>query len=101
MTNEDRQKLTTEMLQSDVVWTTLSITKHLYSGVTEANLKATERAIQSSPVRFEPLTDELLVDEHERPAKRLVCDQLMAKARKKETLSSLRRYLKLTITIVS
>ena len=86
MTNEDRQKLTTEMLQSDVVWTTLSITKHLYSGVTEANLKATERAIQSSPVRFEPLTDELLVDEHERPAKRLVCDQLMAKARKKRNL---------------
>lgn len=86
MTNRDGQKLTTEILQSHVVWTTRSITKHLYSEVTEANLKATERAIQCSPVRFEPLTSELLVDEHARRAKRLVSDQLMAKARKKRNL---------------
>ena len=68
------------------VHTTHSIAKTLYSELTEANLKAAERAIQTSSIRFEPLIDTSLVDEHGRPAKRLVLDQLMATVRKKRKL---------------
>ena len=68
------------------VHTTHSIAKTLYSELTEANLKAAERAIQTSSIRFEPLIDTSLVDEHGRPAKRLVLNQLMATVRKKRKL---------------
>lgn len=52
----------------------------------EANLKATERAIQASNIGFEPLTETHLLDEHARPAKRLVLEQLLTTARKKRKL---------------
>ena len=68
------------------VHTTHSIAKTLYSELTEANLKAAERAIQTSSIRFEPLIVTSIVDEHGRPAKRLVLDQLMATVRKKRKL---------------
>ena len=76
--------LTTDTVAT--VHTTHSIAKTLYSELTEANLKAAERAIQTSPIRFEPLIDTSLVDEHGRPAKRLVLDQLMATVRKRRKL---------------
>lgn len=86
MTNKDNHQLPVELLQKQVIWTTQSIAELLFTEVTSANLKSTERAIQASPIRFEPLADTLLVDEHARPAKRLVLDQLLATARKKRKL---------------
>ena len=73
-------------LQEQLVWTTRAITELFYAEITEAKLKATERAIQASVIFFDPLMDSTLVDEHARPAKQLVLDQLMATARKKRKL---------------
>jgi sulfate adenylyltransferase subunit 2 len=49
-------------------------------------LKAAERAINKSPMRFDQLDSTSLADEHDRPAKCLILDQLLAKARKKRRL---------------
>ena len=62
------------------------ILEYLNLVTTDATLKATERSIQTSSIRFEPLTDKVLVDEHGRSAKRLVLDQLVDTARKKRKL---------------
>jgi len=86
MENKDRPTLVSDVLQTQAVWTSQSIAELMFSGTTEANLKAAERAIQVSSIRFEPLSDALLIDEHARPAKRLVLDQLLATARKKRKL---------------
>ena len=86
MKYRDNKDLVSQLPQSEAVWTTQSIADRLHGDLTEANLKATERAIQASPIRFEPLSDTSLVDEHARSAKRLVLDQLMATARKKRKL---------------
>ena len=86
MTNEDNHQLPVKLLRGQVIWTSQTIAELMYSQITEANLKATERAIQASSIRFEPLTETALVDEHARPAKRLVLIQLMATARKKRKL---------------
>jgi sulfate adenylyltransferase subunit 2 len=75
-----------EALELRHVWTTQSIAERLHNEPTEAHLRATERAIQASSIRFEPLTEATLHDEHERPAKRLVLEQLLASARKKRKL---------------
>ena len=77
MENGDKIIVQLEKLSKDTVWTTQRIVEHLHSEVTDALQKATERAIQASPIRFEPLTDQSLVDEHARPPKRLVLDQLV------------------------
>ena len=69
-----------------VVWTTQRIAKHLHTDLSKAILKTTERTIQASPIRFEPLTDKVIVDEHGRSAKRHVLDQLINTARKKRKL---------------
>ena len=74
------------MLRIQTVWTSQSIAELMFSGTTEAKLKATERAIQASPIRFESLNDALLMDEHARSVKRLVLDQLLATNRKKRKL---------------
>jgi len=86
MENKDKNALVSRLLQAQTVWTSQSIAELMFSGTTEANLKATERAIQVSSIRFEPLTETALIDEHARPAKRLVLDQLLATARKKRKL---------------
>ena len=86
MKNRDNNRLPVELLRDEVIWTTQSIAEFMYSQASEANLKATARAIQASSIRFEPLTDALLVDEHARPAKRLVLDQLLAAVRKRRKL---------------
>ena len=78
--------LALKQLSTGVVWTTQSIAEHSNPALTEAVLKATERSIQASPIRFESLTEQLLADEHERPPKRLVLDQLLDNARKKRKL---------------
>ncbi len=52
----------------------------------DAHLKATERAIQASNIWFEPLAEAHLSDEHARPAKRLVLEQLLTTSRKKRKL---------------
>lgn len=75
-----------EQLSTTVVWTTQRIAEYCNPVVNEAALKATERLIQASPLRFEPLTEKSLVDEHERPPKRLVLNQLLDGARKKRKL---------------
>lgn len=41
-----------EQLSASVVWRTQSIAEHCNSVVNEAVLKATERSIQMSPIRF-------------------------------------------------
>lgn len=51
-----------------------------------AAMKAAERKISKSPLNFEPLNTSSLVDEHERPAKRLVLGQLVESSRKKRKL---------------
>ena len=86
MTNQDKDKSIEKRLQGGTVWTTHSVAELLFGEINEANLKATDRAIHSSSIRFEPLTETALVDEHARPAKRLVLDQLIANARKKRKL---------------
>ena len=86
MENKDKLALTSDMLQTQTVWTSQSIAELMFSETTEAKLKATERAIEASSIRFEVLAETVLVDEHARPAKRLVLDQLMANARKKRKL---------------
>jgi len=86
MTNPDSvMHLVTSNLKESI-HTTHSIAEALYYELSEATIKATERAIQASPICFEPLSDALLVDEHARSAKRLVLDQLLAAARKKRKL---------------
>jgi len=92
---ENRDKLSALLMTDTVatVHTTHSIAKTLYSELTEATLKAAERAIQTSSIRFEPLIDTSLVDEHGRPAKRLVLDQLMATVRKKRKLILFSQFL--------
>ena len=86
MENRDNKLALLEGLPNETVWTTRRILEYLNLVTTDATLKATERAIQASPIRFEPLADEALVDEHGRSAKRLVVDQLIDTARKKRKL---------------
>ncbi len=86
MTNRDKLTLRLEQFSTSVVWTTRSLAALLHSVITDATLKATERSIQLSPIRFEPLAAKALVDEHGRPAKRLVLHQLLENARKKRKL---------------
>ena len=86
MENRDNKLALLEGLPNETVWTTRRILEHLNPVTTDATLKATERAIQASPIRFEPLADGALVDEHGRSAKRLVLDQLVDTARKKRKL---------------
>lgn len=83
-----------EQLLPRRVWTTQSISKLLNPRSTEAVLKTTERSIQASLIRFEPLTDQSLADEHERQPKRLVLDQLIDIARKKRKLILFAQLLK-------
>jgi hypothetical protein len=64
MTNEDNPKMMIEALEIRRVWITQSIAERLHNEPTEAHLKATERAIQASSIRFEPLTEATLHDEH-------------------------------------
>ena len=75
-----------DKLSTQFVWTTQSIAKYLYGDLTSAVRKATDRSIQASSLWFEALTDQLLADEHGRPAKRLVLEQLLVSARKKRKL---------------
>jgi len=84
--NEDKLRVVIEQSSTQIVWTTQSIAEHLYTNVTKAVVKAIERSIQGSSIRFEPLTDQSLADEHERQPKRLVLDQLLDSARKKRKL---------------
>lgn len=85
-------------LSNQIVWTTRSIAAHINSDVTDAIIKTTERSIQASCMRFEPLTDKSLNDEHGRAAKRLVLDQLLSKARKKRNLILFAQLLKIENT---
>ncbi len=78
--------LALEKLSTTVVWTTQGIAERFNPAVNEAVLKSTERSIQASPIRFESLTEQSLADEHERPRKRMVLDQLLDTARKKRKL---------------
>ena len=55
MTNRDNHQLRIDLLQEQVTWTTHTIAELLYSEPSEADIKATERAIQASSIRFEPL----------------------------------------------
>ena len=66
------------------IWTVKTIAKLLYEEPTIANLKATERAIQASSINFSNLNEFMITDEHSRPAKRLVLEQLIEFSRKKE-----------------
>lgn len=52
----------------------------------EAASKAAERAINQSVLRCSAIDASSLVDEHERPAKRLVLEQLLTSARRKRKL---------------
>lgn len=61
--------------------------------VSQAALKKTERAINNSFLRFDPLDITLLKDEHDRPAKKLVIEHLMALSRKKRKLILFAQYL--------
>jgi sulfate adenylyltransferase subunit 2 len=78
--------LSLEKLSTAIVWTTQSMAKHFNPVVQKAGLKAAERSIQASSIRFDPLTEQLLTDEHRRHPKRLVLDQLLDTARKKRKL---------------
>ena len=86
MKNKDKAVAFLEVLPKQTVWTTRRMLAFLGVDIIDATLKATERAIQASPIRFEPLADKALVDEHGRSAKRLVLDQLIDTARKKRKL---------------
>jgi sulfate adenylyltransferase subunit 2 len=84
-----------EKLSKKTVWTTQRIAEYLHSDLTDALQKATERAIQVSPIRFDPLSDQSLTDEHGRAPKRLVIDQLLDVARKKRKLIVFAQVLKI------
>ena len=84
-----------EHLSTAGVWTTQNIAKHFHSVVNDSILKSIERSIQASPIRFELLTEQLLADEHERPPKRLVLNQLLEAARKKRKLILFTQLLKI------
>ena len=86
MKNKDKAVALLEVLPKQTVWTTRRMLGFLGVDITHATLKATERSIQTSSIRFEPLTEKVLVDEHGRSAKRLVLDQLVDTARKKRKL---------------
>ena len=74
MKNKDKAVALLEVLPNQMVWTTRRMLRFLGIDITDATLKATERSIQASSIRFEPLNDKVLVDEHGRSAKRLVLD---------------------------
>ena len=86
MTNKDKYAFSPKVLKPQHIWTIKTITKLLYEEPTIASLKATERAIQASSINFSTLNEFMITDEHSRPAKRLVLDQLMEFSRKKRKL---------------
>ena len=86
MTNKDKNAFFPKVLKSQHIWTVKTIAKLLYKEPTIASLKATERAIQASSINFTTLNEFLITDEHLRPAKRLVLEQLIEFSRKKRKL---------------
>ena len=85
---ENRDKLI-QFLRNSVNSSVLNvriISKAIHGEMSEAALKATERAVIKSVLHFHPLNDRTLVDEHQRPAKQLVLNQLIYEARKKRKL---------------
>ena len=86
MTNKDKNAFSPKILNSKHIWTVKTIAKLLYEEPTNANLKATERAIQASSINFSTLNEFTITDEHSRPAKRLVLEQLIEFSRKKRKL---------------
>ncbi len=72
--------------RTDQIFTTYSIAELLHGKPTAANLKATERAIQLSAICFKPLSETSLIDEHNRRAKCLVINHVVATARRKRKL---------------
>ena len=86
MTNKDKNAFSPKILNSKHIWTVKTIAKLLYKEPTKANLKATERAIQASNINFSTLNEFMITDEHSRPAKRLVLEQLIEFSRKKRKL---------------
>jgi sulfate adenylyltransferase subunit 2 len=86
MTNKDR---ISEFLSSNALTSVLTvkvIAEALYQKCDAAAIKAAERQINKSPLRFNPLKETSLLDEHGRLAKRLVLGQLLDFARKKRKL---------------
>ncbi len=86
MTNRDKISKFLDLNSSPSVLTVRSIAKLLSQKHDVAALKAAEREINRSPLRFDPLNESSIIDEHRRPAKRLVIEQLVVSARRKRKL---------------
>lgn len=84
---ENRYKILELLCSSNTrIHATRDLSVSLYGQDEMSSLKATERSIKASSIRFETVTDQSLADEHERPPKRWVLDQLLNTARKKRKL---------------
>jgi len=70
-------------LAENIVWTTRSISEHLFQQDDDAAIKKAERWIYKHHLNFDPITSESLRDEHERPPKAQVLSQLIDTTRKK------------------
>lgn len=89
-----RQKITSENKLSQLIQraldnrfsTTSILSECLFEDTSDASLKSVERLINQSELSFIPLGEDSLQDEHARPAKRLVLDQLLTSARSKRHL---------------
>ena len=69
--------------QPNTCWTTRDIALALNNSEGAAAIKKAERWIQEAGLDFGPFDKASICDEHERPAKQLVADQVIEQARKK------------------
>ena len=86
MANQDRVSQFFWSNTSVPVLTVRGIAEALFEKHDAAALKGAEREINKSLLRFDSLNESSLLDEHDRPAKRLVLRQLVDFARKKRKL---------------
>ena len=75
----------TDLLKNnpDAVWTSHALSEALWQADDAAALKKTERWVKDEGLDFDNLTEDNLVDEHDRPVKKLVLDAVVQAGRKK------------------
>ena len=86
MANQDKFLEFINTLSPYSVFTIKTIAKSLYHKSSNAILKSITRGIKNNGLDFNILEPKLLIDEHQRPAKKLVLRQLLSNARKKRKL---------------
>ena len=79
---------------SSSIWTVKTIAQQIFRKETNASLKSTQRLISTSPLYFPIIDYKHLQDEHKRPAKKIVLQHILQKARKQRKLILFAHYNK-------